>query len=69
MCVIEFERSPEERDESIEDIAIKVWHSMPPYEGRHNFLYPRELKHLHGKEEIHVGDYNKNETGGYTIKL
>ena len=53
----EFERFPEERDESIEDISIKVWHSLPPYEGRHNHIWCKELKHLHGKEEIHISEY------------
>jgi hypothetical protein len=68
MCVIEFERAPEERDESIEDIAIKVWHSMPPYEGRHNCIWPVELRHLHNKEEIHISEYNKQESG-FVIKI
>jgi hypothetical protein len=53
----EFERVPEERDESIEDISIKVWHSTPPYEGRHNHIWCKELKSLHGKEEIHISQY------------
>jgi hypothetical protein len=66
-AIAEFERYPERRDESIEDIAIKVWHSTPPYEGRHNFVYPKELKHIHGKEEMHISEYNKQESG-FVIK-
>jgi hypothetical protein len=67
MVILEFERIPEERDESIEEIAISVWHSTSPYEGRHNFVYPKELKHIHGKEEIHISEYNKQESG-FVIK-
>ena len=65
--IAEYERNPEIRDESIEGIAIKVWHAMPPYEGRHNNVYPKELKHIHGKEEIHISEYNKQESG-FVIK-
>jgi hypothetical protein len=54
-------------DPEVENIAISVWHSTPPYEGRHNFVYPKELKHIHGKEEMHISKYNEQETG-FVIK-
>lgn len=54
-AMAEFERVPEERDENIEGLAITVWHGIGEVgKGRRRTLYPRELKHIHGKEELKV---------------
>jgi hypothetical protein len=49
--IAEFEKFPGERDESIEDTTIQIWHGMGPHKARHGTLHPREFKHLHGQEE------------------
>lgn len=53
--IMEFEREFAERDESIEDIAISVWHGTGEIgRGRQRHIYPRELRHIHGKDEIKI---------------
>ena len=53
-AIAEFERVPEERNEDIEGISISVWHGINEGAGRQRHLYPRELKHIHGKDEIKI---------------
>ena len=51
-AIAEFERQPEERDEDIEGIAIARYHAIGPYNNDPKVYYPKELKHIHGKEEV-----------------
>ena len=53
-AVAEFERYPEQRDESIESIAISRYHGIGKYANKPKVIYPAELKHIHGKEEIKI---------------
>lgn len=68
LCILEFEKIPEERDESIEDIAIKVWHGMGPHKNRHGHVYPVELKHIHNKEEQPFSEELLSPQEGYVIR-
>jgi protein O-GlcNAc transferase len=50
-AIAEYEKEFERHDEDIEGIGIAVWHGIGQYKGRGGTIYPRELKHIHGKEE------------------
>jgi len=52
--IAEFERSPEERDESLEEVIISRYHGIGSYAHRPRVLYPKELKHIHQRDELFV---------------
>ena len=51
-AIAEYQREFERHDESIEEIAIARYHRIGDYSNKPKVLYPEELKHIHGKDEI-----------------
>lgn len=50
-AIAEFEREFMEEDEDIANESVQIWHGLGKHQGRQGTLWPREFKHLHGKEE------------------
>lgn len=67
-AIAEYEKNFDLRDESIEDLAIQVWHGMGKYKDRHGHVYPEELKHIHGKEEQPFSEELISPLEGFVIR-
>jgi hypothetical protein len=49
--IAEYEKKWNREPEEVEDIVVQVWHGLGEHKGRQGTVYPKELKHLHGREE------------------